>query len=139
MHAWDFGEIVRHHIYVRQIYSTDKKEKGECLFSSEDLLKKLLCIYDRLGVQPINEDEVNVIVKLPRNQNPLLRDWWHETTVKRTEERLLIIRLDRLCGYIEGEAVLATKLWINKFESKPGDEVIISPCVPVPDLNYNIA
>jgi len=37
------------------------------------------------------------------------------------------MRLDRLVGCIKNEAVLATKAWINRIESKPGDEVIISP------------
>ncbi len=138
MYALDFGEIVRSQLYVRQIYSSYKKEKGEYLYSSREFLKKLLSIHDRLGVQPLTEDEVSVNVKLPGNQNPLLREWWHKTTIKKTEECPLIIKLDRLVGYIEDEVLLATKLWIEKFESKPGDKVIISPCVPVPDLSYDV-
>ena len=138
MLGWDLGEIIRNHVYVRQIYSADKRETGEYLFSSDDLHEKLACIYDRLGIEPHTEDEISVIVKLPRNPNPVFRDWWHLTTIKKAEERPLVMRLDRLVGCREGEAVLATKVWINRFESKPGDEVIISPCVPVPDLSYDV-
>jgi len=138
MSAWDLGEIIRNHVYVRQVYSSDKKESRECLFSSDDLHEKLKCIYDRLGVEPQSEDEIRVVVKLPRNPNPILRDWWHPTTMRKAGERPIVMRLDRLVGCIKNEAVLATKGWINKFESKPGDEVIISPCVPAPDLSYNV-
>jgi len=138
MLAWDLGEVVKNHVYVRQVYSAVKKEGGDFLFSSEELHGKLACIYDRLGVEPRSEDELSVVVKLPRNPNPILRDWWHPTTIKKTDEQPLVIRLDRLVGCLRNEAVLATKAWINRFEAKPGDEVIISPCVPAPDLNYNV-
>ena len=138
MPAWDMGEIIRNHVYVRQVYSSDKKEGGEYLFSSENLHEKLACIHERLGVEPRSEDELSVVVKLPRNPNPILRDWWHPTTIKKTDEQPLVMRLDRLVGCIKSETVLATKAWINKFESKPGDEVIISPCVPAPDFSYNV-
>ena len=138
MPTWDLGEVIKNHVYVRQIYSATKKEGGDCLFSSEELHGKLACIYNRLGVEPMSEHELNVVVKLPRNPNPILRDWWHPTTIKKTDEQPLVIRLDRLVGCLRNEAVLATKAWINRFEAKPGDEVIISPCVPAPDLNYNV-
>lgn len=138
MAALDLGEVIRNHIYVRQLYSADRREDGECLFSSGDLHEKLSCIYDRLGVEPRSQDELSVVVKLPGNPNPMLRDWWHPTTIKKTDEQPLVIRLDRLVGCLKNEAVLATRGWINKFESKPGDEVIISPCVPALELSYNV-
>ena len=138
MATLDLGEVIRNHVYVRQIYSANKRECGEYLLSSEDLHEKLACIYDRLGVEPQSEDELSVVVKLPRNPNPILRDWWHPTTMKKTGERPIVLRLDGLVGCLKNEAVLATKVWINKFESKPGDEVIISPRVPAPDLSYNV-
>ncbi len=134
MPAWDMGEIIRNHVYVRQVYTADKNEGGDCLFSSEELHHKLASIYDRLGVEPRIEDELGVVVKLPRNQNPILRDWWHPTTIKKTDQRPLVMRLDSLAGCLRSEAVLATRAWIKRFESKPGDEVIISPCVPAPKL-----
>lgn len=135
MPAWDTGEIIRNHVYMRKVYSADRNGGEECLFSSEELHDKLACIYDRLGVEPRSEDELSIVVKLPRNPNPILREWWHQTTIKRTDERPQVMRLDRLVGCMKNEAVLATKAWINRFESKPGDEVIISPCVPVPDIS----
>jgi len=135
MPAWDIDEIIRNHVYVRQVYTAEKNQYGDCLFSSEELHHKLAAIYDRLGIEPRLEDELGVVVKLPRNQNPILRDWWHPTTIKKTDQRPLVMRLDRLAGCLRSEAVLATKAWIKRFESKPGDEVIISPCVPVPDLS----
>jgi hypothetical protein len=138
MAALDLGEVIRNHIYVRQLYSADRREGGELLFSSGDLHEKLSCIYDRLGVEPRTQDELSVVVKLPGNPNPILRDWWHPTTIKKTEEQPLVIRLDRLVGCLKNEAVLATKAWIDRFESKPGDEVIISPCVPAPEISYNV-
>ena len=138
MPAYDLGEVIRNHVYVRQVYSANKNEGGDCLFSSKELHGKLACIYDRLGVEPRYEDELSVVVKLPRNPNPILRDWWHPTTIKKTDEQPLVMRLDRLVGCLRSEAVLATKSWIDRFESQPGDEVIISPCVPAPELNYNV-
>jgi len=138
MPGLDLGEIIRNHVYVRQEYTADKREVGECLLSSDDLHEKLAFIYGRLGVGPHSEDELSVVVKLPRNPNPILRYWWHPTTIKKTDEQPLVLWLDRLVGCLKNEAVLATKAWINKFESKPGDEVIISPCVPPPDLSYDV-
>ena len=138
MPAYDLGEVIRNHVYVRQVYSADRREGGDCLFSSKELHGKLACIYDRLGVEPRSEDELSVVVKLPRNPNPILRDWWHPTTIKKTDEQPFVMRLDRLVGCLRSEAVLATKSWINRFESKPGDEVIISPYVPAPELSYDV-
>ncbi len=134
MPAYDLGEVIRNHFYVRQVYSADRRDAGDCLFSSEELHGKLACIYDRLGVEPRMEDELGVVVKLPSNPNPILRDRWHPTTIKKTDERPLAMRLDGLAGFLRNEVVLATKTWIKNFESTPGDDVIISPCVPVPDL-----
>lgn len=135
MPAYDLGEVIRNHVYLRQVYKADENEGEDCLFSSEELHEKLAAIYDRLGVEPRLEDELGVVVKLPRNRNPILREWWHPTTIKKTDERPLVMRLDRLAGFLRSEAVLATKAWIKRFESKPGDEVIISPRIPVPDLS----
>jgi len=70
MPAWDTGEIIRNHVYMRKVYSADRNGGEECLFSSEELHDKLACIYDRLGVEPRSEDELSVVVKLPRNTNP---------------------------------------------------------------------
>jgi hypothetical protein len=136
MPTYDLGEVIRNHVYVRQVYSADRRESGDCLFSSKELHGKLAAIYDRLGFEPRNEDELGIVVKLPRNQNPILRDWWHPTTIKRTDERPQVMRLDSLAGCLRSEAVLATRSWINRFESKPGDHVIISPCLPIPDLSH---
>lgn len=131
------GEIIRNHVYVRQVYSADKREDGEYLYSSNDLHDKLVCIHDRLGVEPQSIDEVSVNVRLPKNPNPILRDWWHPTMIRKIEEQPMVMRMDGLAGLIEREAVLATREWIDRFESRPGDMVIISPIVPVPDLSYS--
>ncbi len=84
MPEWDMGEIIRNHVYVRHVYSADRKGGEDCLFSSAELHGKLACIYERLGVEPGREDELSVVVKLPRNRNPILREWWHPTTIKKT-------------------------------------------------------
>jgi hypothetical protein len=138
MQRRDLGEIITGYRYVREVYSANKKDKGECLLSSEELFTKLIGIYDAFGIDPIEEDKMGIRVKLPNNQNPILRDWWHGTTIKKTGEQAVIIKIDRFAGYIEGEAVLATTRWMRSFESNPGDKVIISPCVPVPDLSYEV-
>jgi len=138
MPAWDTGEIIRNHVYVRQVFSAARNGGEECLFSSEELHGKLACIYERLGFAPRTMAELGVVVKLPRNPNPVLRERWHQTTLKRTEERVKVLRLDTLVGCTEHEAVLATRAWIERFESRPGDQVIISPCIPVPDLREGV-
>ena len=129
MEVWDPGEIVRSHIYIRKIYTTPDREEGECLFSSDKLLEKLHDIYSRLGLQRQSEDEIKVTVKLPKNPNPALRDMWHETVLKKTEKTPYVVSFDRLVGFKKREVVLATMEWINSFESKTGDEVIISPSI----------
>ena len=136
MSTLDLGEIIRNHVYVRHVYSADRREGGEYLFSSVDFHSKMACMYGRLGIVPRSEDELSVVVRLPRNPNPILRDCWHPTTIKKTDEEPLVMRLDRLVGCLTNEVVLATKKWINKFESKPGEKVMISPCVPLPFLGY---
>jgi len=137
MQRRDLGEIITGYRYVREVYSADKKDNTECLLSSEELFLKLMGIYDILGISPIEEDEIGVRVRLPNNPNPILKDWWHETIIKRVEERALIVKIDRIAGYIESEAILATKPWMRDFETSPGDKVIISPCIPIPEFGYD--
>lgn len=134
--SWDPGEIIKNHVYVRQIYSSKKKEKGAFLFSSCHLLKQLLSLYKSLGIQPFTIEKIHINVKLPNNSNPIYRNLWHETVMKETMEQPYVIKYDRLHGYIKNEVLLATIEWIRDFELKPGEEAVISPCIPVPELGY---
>lgn len=126
---WDLGEIIRNHTYIREIYSTCLEEN--CLFSSRDLLHKLSRIHDYLGIKRSESEEIIVKVKFPDNSNSLFRDYWHETTIRKSDERYLITKIDRFAGYITKEVVFASSEWMGEFESFPGDDVIISPCAPV--------
>jgi hypothetical protein len=136
MNSWDPGEIIKNHVYIRQIYSAIKIEKGAFLFSSCRLIKQLLSLYKSLGIKPLTMEEINVNVKFPKHSNPLYWSLWHETMMKKSVEQPYVIRFDRLSGYIKNEVLLATKEWIRDFELKPGEEAIISPCIPVPELGY---
>lgn len=129
MQRWDLGEIIRNHTYIREIYSTWNKEK--CLFSSTDLFRKLGKIYDYLGIKWSIAEEIYVKVKLPDSSNPLFRDRWQETTIRRSDEKPLITMIDRFTWYVKKEVVLASSAWMGEFESFPGDEVVITPCIPV--------
>ena len=82
----------------------------------------------------MEEGELDVRVRLPNNPNPIFRERWHETTIKITDEQPLIVKIDRLAGYIEDEIVLATRIWMKGFEAEPGEKVILTPNLPVPDL-----
>lgn len=136
---WDLGEIVRNHIYVREIYAICYKEKERCLFSSEDLFNKLTRLYDYLGVRQSKNDEIKVKIKLPSNPNSIYRNQWHETNIKKSGESHLRTKIDRFFRYIKNEVVLASSPWMGDFETFPGDKVVISCCAPVPankrDLN----
>jgi hypothetical protein len=121
----DLGEIIRNHIYVREIYSTNLKDR--CLFSSDILLKRLGKLYEYLGINWRSLEELNIRVKLPNNHNPDLRDYWNLTSIKRTDHRVSITKIDRFSRYYRKEVVFASSAWMGEFESFPGDEVIISP------------
>lgn len=136
MKSWDPGEIIKNHVYVRKIYSSIKNENGACLFSSCRLIKQFLSLYKSLGIQPLTINEIHVNVKFPKHSNPLYRNLWHEALMKKSVEQPYVIKFDRLSGYIKNEVLLATKEWIRDFELKPGEEAIISPCIPVPELGY---
>lgn len=136
MQFWDPGEIIKNYTYVRQLYSVRKKTLNNCLFSSEFLIKKLNKIYDNIGIHPLKRDEIQVSVKLPNNCNPIYRDWWHPTIIKKSEEQPYVIKFDSIVGYVKYEVVLATKEWLQIFESNTGDEIIISPRVPIPAISY---
>jgi hypothetical protein len=138
MKSWDPGEIIKNHAYVRQIYSSKKKENGAVLFSSCNLIKQLLSIYTRMGIHPLTIEEIHVNVKLPNHSNPIYSNWWHETVMKKTVEQPYVLKFDRLLGYIKNEVLLASREWIRDFELKPGEEAIISPCIPVPELGHCI-
>jgi hypothetical protein len=132
LQRWDPGEIIRNHTYIREIYSTCLEE--HCLFSSKHLLYKLSRIYDYLGIRQPRSDEINVKVRLPGNSNPIYRDYWHKTTIRESQEKPFITKIDRFTNYIKKEVVLASSAWMGEFESFPGDEVVISPSVPVLQL-----
>jgi hypothetical protein len=133
---WDPGEIIKNYTYVRQVYTSNKNRTSCCLFSSNFLLNKLRGIYDNLGIRPKIKEEIHVSVRLPNNPNPIYRDYWQSTIIKRSEEQPYIIKFDSLIGYIKNEVVLATNEWLQYYESNPGDEIIISPRVPIPELSY---
>lgn len=130
MQQFDLGEIIENHTYIREVFSTWNQEK--CLFSSSSLMKKLSRIHDYLGIKCAKAEEINVKVKLPDNSNSVLRDSWHETILKKSDEKLSVIKIDRFVGYIKQEVVFASSAWMGTFESFPGDIVIISPSIPVP-------
>ncbi|MFC1802853.1 hypothetical protein ACFL0D_02680 [Thermoproteota archaeon] len=129
MQRWDLGEIIRNHTYVREISSTWNIEK--CLFSSTDLLRKLGRIYDYLGIKWSIAKELHVRVKLPDSSNSLFRDCWQETTIRRSDEKPLITIIDSFTEYDKKEVVLASSAWMGHFDSFPGDEIVISPYIPV--------
>ena len=130
MHTFDLGEIIENHTYIREIYSTFYPEK--CLFSSTGLLNKLGRIHDYLGLKWAKAGEIKVNVKLPDNSNPIFKDYWHETILRKSDESPLVTKIDRFSGYIKQEVVLASSAWMGAFESFPGDIVIISPSLIIP-------
>lgn len=130
MQKFDLGEIIENHIYVREIYSTWYNEK--CLFSSTGLVNKLSRIHDYLGLKCVKAGEIKVNVKLPDNSNPIFKDSWHETILRKSDEETLVTKIDRFSGYIKQEVVLASSAWMGAFESFPGDIVIISPSIITP-------
>ncbi|MBN1683198.1 hypothetical protein JW865_06570 [Candidatus Bathyarchaeota archaeon] len=125
--TWDLGEIIRNHIYIREIYSSN--QKGKCLFSSKDLLHKLTRIYENLGIKQSASQETQVKVKLPDNSNPVFRDYWNETTLRAIGEESFITEFDKLLGYHKKEVVFASSSWMGEFESHSGDEIVISPLI----------
>ena len=130
MHKFDLGEIIENHIYVREIYSTWCHEK--CLFSSTGLVNKLGRIHDYLGLKWAKAGEIKVNVKLPDNSNPIFKDYWHETILRKSDEKPLVTKIDRFSGYVKQEVVLGSSAWMGAFETFPGDIVIISPSINTP-------
>ena len=130
MHKFDLGEIIENHIYVREIYSTWCHEK--CLFSSTGLVNKLSRIHDYLGLKWAKAGEIKVNVKLPDNSNPIFKDSWHETILRKSDEKPLVTKIDRFSGYVKQEVVLGSSAWMGAFETFPGDIVIISPSIITP-------
>jgi hypothetical protein len=127
----DLGEIIRNHIYVREIYAICYEEQERYLFLSEDLFKKLTRLHDYLGVRQSQIDEIKVRIKLPLNPNPKFRDQWQVTNVKKSVESPLVLEIDRFNRYFKNEVVLASSTWMGYFETFPGDRVVISCCAPV--------
>ena len=127
MQKFDLGEIIENHTYVREIYSTWYHEK--CLFSSTNLLNKLSKIHDYLGLKWAKTGEIKVNVKLPDNSNPIFKDFWHETILRKSDEKPLVTKIDSFSEYSKQEVVYASSVWMGAFESFPGDIVIISPSI----------
>jgi hypothetical protein len=121
----DLGEIIKNHVYVREIYSTNLIDK--CLYSSKDFLEKLGRVYDYLGIKWKDTLGINIKIKLPDNSNPTYRDYWNETSIRKSDERTSITKLDRFSRYYKKEVVFASSAWLGEFESYPGDEIVISP------------
>lgn len=125
LQSFDLGEIIKNHVYVREIYSTNLKD--QCLFSTESFLKRIGRLYDYLGIHWRNLWEFDIRVKLPNNPNPSLRDYWNETIIKRLDQRASITITDRFSRYYYKEVIFASSAWMGEFDSFPGDEIIISP------------
>ena len=125
LQSWDLGEIIRNHVYVREIYSTNLEDR--CLFASNHFLQKLGVLYDYLGIKWRERQEINIKVKLPNNTNPEYRNHWNETMIKESKDRTSIKMMDRLTGYYKKEVVLASSAWMGEFESFQGDEIVITP------------
>ena len=121
----DLGEVIKNHVYIREIYSTNQKER--CLFSTDSFLKKLGKVYDCLGIHWRTLQELNVRVKLPDNHNQKYRDYWNETIIRESDQKASITEINRYSGYYNKEVILASSAWMGEFETFPGDEVIISP------------
>jgi hypothetical protein len=125
LYTWDLGEIIRNHVYVREIYSTNLEDR--CLFSSYCFLQKIGKLYDHLGIKWRALQEINIKVKLPDNPNPAYRDYWNETFIRKSDERTSITEMDRFSRCFNKEVVFASSAWMGEFESFQGDEVVISP------------
>jgi hypothetical protein len=125
LQTWDLGEIIRNHVYVREIYSTNLVDG--CLFASNSFLQKLGVLYDYLGIKWREYQEINVKVRLPDNSNSDYRDHWNETRIKISDDRASITVMDRFSRYFEKEVVFASSAWMGEFESFPGGEVVIAP------------
>lgn len=121
----DLGEIIRNHVYVREIYSTNLKDR--CLFSSANFLQRLGKLHEYLGVNWRNLDELCVRVKLPDSHNPALRDYWTETSIRRCDHKVSVTKIDIFSRYYSKEVVFASSAWMGEFESFPGDKIIITP------------
>ena len=131
----DLGEVIKNHVYIREIYSTNQKER--CLFSTDSFLKKLGKLYECLGICWRNLLEFNVRVKLPDNHNQNLRDYWNETIIRESDQKTSITKIDRFSRYYNKEVVFASSAWMGEFETFPGDEVIISPFPHIIKPTYN--
>ena len=127
LQSWDLDEIIRNHVYVREIYSTNLDDG--CLYASNQFLQKLGVLYDYLGIKWRERQEINVKVKLPNNTNPEYRNHWNETMIKESKDRTFITMMSRFSGFFKKEVVLASSAWMGEFESFPGDEVVITPFI----------
>lgn len=137
MQRRDLGEIITGYRYLREVYPAGKNEKGRYLLSSEDLFLKLKIIYDTLCIEPMEDDRIDVKIKLPDSPNYRLRTSWQETVVKKSNQPLLV-KVDSLTGRIESEVILGTKLWMREFEAEQGDRVVISPSIPASGFNFRL-
>jgi len=128
----DLGEIIRNHIYVREIQALSTKTSEKCLLASKELYNKLTKIYDLIGVKKPEDQEVSVKIKLPLNPNPEYSQQWHESSIRTTDTQPVILNIDSFARYYCEEVVLASDKWLCEYDSFPGDKVILSPQVPVP-------
>jgi hypothetical protein len=125
------GRIVTNYLYPAEVFSTHGEDTDEqYLLSSPSLFSELKVIYDRLRLQISKKDEMGVMVRMPYSLNSALRNNWHETVVRRMDVQPLLLGFNKLVGYFQKEAVLATETWMRNFGSKPGDEILITPGIP---------
>jgi len=126
------GEIVKNHFYIREIQSLCGEDSENKLVVSKSLYEKLSKIYEYIGIKS-GSQEVKARIQLPSNPNPQYRREWNTIELKASDERPQITIIDSLARYYKKEVVLASDEWLYKHESIPGDPVIISPCLPIPD------
>ena len=124
LQTWDLGEIIRNHVYIREIYPTNLKDK--CLFSSKDFLQKLAKINEYLGIN-WKSHEITIKIKLPYSSYPEYRDHWNLTSLRKSDERNSITHVDRYSRNYDKEVVFASSEWMGEYDAFPGDEIIISP------------
>ena len=130
----DLGEIIRNHVYVREVYPTSNNEK--CLYTSIGFLKKLAKIYTHLGIHLGVFHEMDIKVKLPDNPNPAYRNHWRETTIRKSRDKTTVKALDKFFRYYNKEVVFASSAWMGEYESFPGDEIVIMPLINFSKLKF---
>lgn len=124
----DLGEIARHYIYRRTIRPTKNVDFSDSyLLSDEDLISKLSVIYDRIGIELIEEDTVPVNVLLPNSSTKMYRNNWQPTTLRKSDIPYLDVKGE--FGLSE-RSIWATWKWLTYFDSKRGDPVFITPFIP---------